>query len=154
MQRNCFNVIKQINAKNIFTQRRLIDKKRRDFWLKWRRSFLRKMKLWYLMREMMDVYLNRTKVKIVKHKPTDDNAKPINVIIERTWSTNFGVDFCSISLKWKKNSFHFLVFSLSLKFNHWPLTPRNVWDDYIDTLHLYSSYWFSHILRLTNVQLD
>jgi len=39
---NWFNEHKQIIENNILTQRRLIDKNKRDFWLKWRRNFLKK----------------------------------------------------------------------------------------------------------------
>ena len=61
---------------------------------------------------MMEIYLNRMNVKIVKQRPTDDKAKPINVIIERTCSTNFGVDFCSISYEQIK-LFNVLFLSLA-----------------------------------------
>jgi hypothetical protein len=50
----------------------------------------------------MLTYLKRRNVIIVKDKPIDDNNKPVNVIIESTCSTAFGIGFCSISLNKKR----------------------------------------------------
>ncbi len=101
---NSFNVDKQIIENNILTQRRLIDKNKRDFWLKCRRNFLRKKnrKKFSKKKRVCLIYLKNINVKIVKHNPTEDNNNPINVIIERICSTNLGVLFCSISFKEKK----------------------------------------------------
>ncbi len=72
--------------------------------------------------------MNKINVKIVKHKPIDDNNKPANVIFDRICSTAFGSDFRSTSLKK-------IIISNNRKINFKPLKLQNVLNDYIHIEH-------------------